>query len=105
MKENEIILLYEGDAWLSTSSLTLRGVFITNEDLRAYTQDMVAKGAIDDYGFDQLNNGYGQTSGIGIWSRSMFMVERTEVNPKEYNGWPAIIFAAWYFDKVQYFKS
>lgn len=47
---------------------------------------MAAKGAIDDYGLDQLNNGYGQTSGIGEWSRSAFMVERTEVNPKEHDG-------------------
>lgn len=86
MKDNEIILLYEGDAWLSTNSLTLRGVFTTNEDLRTYTQDMAAKGAIDDYGLDQLNNGYGQTSGIGKWSRSAFMVERTEANPTEYDG-------------------
>lgn len=86
MKENEIILLYQGDAWLSTSSMTLRGIFTTQESLRAYTQDMRAKGAIDDYGFDQLNNGYGQTSGIGKWSRSAFMVERTDVNPTEYDG-------------------
>ena len=86
MKGNEIILLYEGDAWLSTSSLTLRGVFTTNEDLRAYTQDMAAKGAIDDYGLDQLNDGYGQTSGIGKWARSAFMVERTEADPTEYDG-------------------
>ncbi len=86
MKDNEIILLYEGDAWLSTNSLTLRGVFTTNEDLRAYTQDMAAKGAIDDYGLDQLNNGHGQTSGIGKWSRSAFMVERTEANPTGYDG-------------------
>lgn len=86
MKDNEIILLYEGDAWLSTNSLTLLGVFTTNKDLRAYTQDMAAKGAIDDYGLDQLNNGYGQTSGIGKWSRSAFMVERTEANPTEYDG-------------------
>ena len=47
---------------------------------------MAAKGAIDDYGLDQLNNGYGQTSGIGKWSRSAFMVERTEANPTEYDG-------------------
>lgn len=86
MKKNEIILLYEGDAWLSKSSLTLRGIFTTTEDLKDYTQDMAAKGAIDDYGFNQLNNGHGQTAGIGEWSHCAFMVERTEVNPKVYDG-------------------
>lgn len=84
MKENQVILLYEGDAWLSTHSLILRGIFTTSEDLRAYTQDMAAKGVIDDYGIDQLNNDNRQASGIGEWSERMFMIEQWDVNPKEY---------------------
>lgn len=86
MKEKKVILLYEGDAWLSRHSLYLRGIFTTEEDLRRYTQDMAAKGAIDESGNEQLLTGYGQTSGIGEWSKVMFMKEVAEVNPTEYDG-------------------
>lgn len=85
MKDNQVILLYEGDAWLSNSSLNLCGIFTTTDAFREYTQDMMAKGAIDEYGYDQLNNGYGQTSGIGKWSRSAFMKEVMEVNPTKFD--------------------
>lgn len=87
MKENEIILLYEGDAWLSRHSLYLRGIFTTEEDLRRYTQNMVANGVVGDDGMEQLLTGIGQTSGIGKWSDVMFMKEVSDVNPKEYDGY------------------
>lgn len=86
MNKETVILLYEGDAWLSRDSLYLRGIFTSGEDLRDYTQDMVAKGVIDEDGQEQLLNGWKQTSGIGKWSECCFMVEPSEVNPKEYDG-------------------
>lgn len=86
MNRNNVILLYEGDAWLSRHSLYLRGIFTTEDDFRRYTQDMAEKGVIDKDGLEQLQTGNGQTSGIGDWSNMMFMKKVADVNPTEYDG-------------------
>ena len=86
MEQNQVLLLYEGDAWLSQRSLHLCAIFTTEEDLERYTQDMKAKGVIDQDNKDRLFNGYRQCSGIGKWSECRFMVETYDLNQTEYDG-------------------
>lgn len=85
MKENEVIMLYEGDVWLSNSSLNLLAIFTSKANLNVYLSDMLARNIIDAYGYDCLS-GNNPTAG---WQTQMdnvaYMVEFVEVNPTKYD--------------------
>lgn len=85
MNEDKVILLYEGDVWLSNDSLRLLGVFTNQENLKVYLSDMENKGIIDEYGYDCLSGEIESARGQVQTDRSAFMVEFVEPNPTEYD--------------------
>lgn len=86
MTEDKVILLYEGDIWLSSHSLSLLGIFTSEKNLERYVANMKAKGVIDAYGYDcligNIESARGQATNT---ARDMaFLIERTSVNPLTY---------------------
>lgn len=45
MAQNEVILLYEGDEWLSTDSLVLMGIFTSKESFKANAEKLIRQRA------------------------------------------------------------
>lgn len=78
-------MLYEGDVWLSNSSLTLLGVFTSKENLNVYLNDMLSREIIDEYGFDCLSGNNPTARWQTQMDNSAYMVEFVEVNPTEYD--------------------
>lgn len=78
-------MLYEGDVWLSNSSLNLLGVFTSLDTLKVYLKNMLDREIIDQYGYECLS---GEISSAG-WQTQMddaaFMVDFVEPNPTEYD--------------------
>jgi hypothetical protein len=85
MNEENIILLHEGDVWLSNSSLHLLGIFTTQESLNVYLGDMLSSGIIDQYGYDCLSGKIPTARGQVQMDNSAFMIEYVEVNPTKYD--------------------
>lgn len=77
-------MLYEGDVWLSNSSLNLIGVFTSVDTLKVYLNDMLARGIIDDYGYDCLSGGNPTAGWQTQMDNSAYMVDFVETNPTKY---------------------
>ncbi len=85
MKENEVIMLYEGDVWLSNSSLNLLAVFTSKDNLNVYLNDMRSRDVIDDYGYDCLSGNNPTARWQTQMDNAAYMVEFVEVNPTKYD--------------------
>lgn len=78
----EVDILYEGDPWLSTSSLTAIAVFTEPESERVYLDDLLAKHIISDYGYSCLRGYYGDNCREAEIKDGKLQIQRIELNPK-----------------------
>lgn len=76
---DKVYILFEGDVWLSTTSLSILAVFTTIEAKERYLRDMAASGMIDDDGLTSLLSG---KSARGSWrcEQSAFLLETWDAN-------------------------
>ena len=57
--DGEVIVLQAGDPWLTTSSLRTVGIFSDEEHFTEFTDKMLEKGIISDWGYKSLTGYYG----------------------------------------------
>jgi len=55
----QVIILFSGDSWLSTSSLRIVGVFSDEENFTKYAKELLNRGDISDWGYKSLTGYYG----------------------------------------------
>ena len=77
--DEKVYLLFDGDVWLSTTSLSIMAVFTTIEAKERYLRDMTASGMIDDDGLTSLLSGK-STRGSGRYEQSAFLLETWDAN-------------------------
>lgn len=78
-------MLYEGDVWLSNSSLKLLGVFTSIDTLKVFLKDMLDREIIDQYGYDCLSGEILSARWQTQMDDAAFMVDFVEPNPTEYD--------------------
>ncbi len=78
--ENQVIILQQGDPWLSNSSLSIVGVFSSEESFKQFAEKLLEKGTISDWGYKSLTGYYGNGRQCDIKNGAL-IVEHYELNP------------------------
>lgn len=74
-------ILYIGDPWLSTSSLSVLGVFTDPEAFKAYASDLLSKNIISEYGYKCLLGEYGQNMTMAEVKEGKLLLTSVPLNP------------------------
>lgn len=78
--DGEVIVLQAGDPWLTTSSLRTIGIFSDEEHFTEFTDKMLEKGIISDWGYKSLTGYYGMGRQCDIKNGAL-LVSKEPVNP------------------------
>lgn len=74
-------ILYIGDPWLSTSSLSVLGVFTDPEAIKAYASDLLSKNIISEYGYKCLLGERGQCITMAEYQDEKLWLTSVPLNP------------------------
>lgn len=77
----ETSILYIGDPWLTTSSLTPLAVFTDEEAQAAYIRDLYDKEIISEYGYKCLTGYYGDNNTQAEVKNGQILLTSIPLNP------------------------